>query len=58
MTELHQNLIDGEWVGGDGADNINLSNLSDVVGTYARASADDAQRDVLRDDLRAGGFAL
>ena len=43
MTELHQNLINGEWVGSDGVDNINPSNINDVVGVYARASADDAQ---------------
>jgi acyl-CoA reductase-like NAD-dependent aldehyde dehydrogenase len=43
MTELHQNLINGEWVGSDGVDNINPSNINDVVGVYSRASADDAQ---------------
>ncbi len=37
MTELHKNLIDGEWVGGEGAENINPSNTNDVVGLYARA---------------------
>ncbi|MBK1793842.1 aldehyde dehydrogenase family protein [Devosia sp. WQ 349] len=41
MTELFKNLIDGEWVGSDGVENINPSNLSDVVGVYARASVDD-----------------
>ncbi|HEV7320017.1 MAG TPA: aldehyde dehydrogenase family protein [Ensifer sp.] len=40
---LHQNLIAGEWVGGDGVANINPSNTNDVVGDYARASADDAR---------------
>ncbi|OCP02301.1 MULTISPECIES: aldehyde dehydrogenase family protein [unclassified Ensifer] len=40
---LHQNLIAGEWVGGDGVANINPSNTNDVVGEYARASADDAR---------------
>jgi aldehyde dehydrogenase (NAD+) len=44
MSELHQNLIDGEWVGTDGAENINPSNLKDVVGVYARATADEANR--------------
>jgi aldehyde dehydrogenase (NAD+) len=43
MTELHKNLINGEWVGGDGADNINPSNLKDVVGVYARASVADTE---------------
>jgi acyl-CoA reductase-like NAD-dependent aldehyde dehydrogenase len=41
MTELFKNLIDGEWVGTDGVENINPSNLSDVVGVYARASIED-----------------
>ncbi len=40
---LHQNLIAGEWVGGDGVANINPSDTNDVVGEYARASADDAR---------------
>ena len=41
MTELHKNLINGEWVGGDGADNINPSNTNEVVGVYARATQQD-----------------
>jgi alpha-ketoglutaric semialdehyde dehydrogenase len=40
---LHQNLIAGEWVGGDGVANINPSDTNDVIGEYARASADDAK---------------
>jgi aldehyde dehydrogenase (NAD+) len=43
MTELHKNLIDGEWVDGEGIDNINPSNTNEVVGVYARATADDTQ---------------
>ncbi len=38
---LHQNLIAGEWVGSDAMRNINPSNTDDVVGEYARASAED-----------------
>jgi acyl-CoA reductase-like NAD-dependent aldehyde dehydrogenase len=41
---LHQNLIDGAWVGADGIENINPSDTSDVVGVYARATADDTER--------------
>ena len=41
MTELHQNLINGEWVGSDGAENINPSNTNEVIGVYARASQQD-----------------
>jgi acyl-CoA reductase-like NAD-dependent aldehyde dehydrogenase len=44
MTELHKNLIDGDWVGTDGIENINPSNLSDVVGVYARASVEETNR--------------
>ncbi len=44
MTELFKNLIDGEWVGGEGVENVNPSNLKDVVGVYARATVEDTQR--------------
>ncbi|MBQ0709278.1 MULTISPECIES: aldehyde dehydrogenase family protein [unclassified Ochrobactrum] len=40
---IHQNLIAGEWVGGDGSANINPSDTNDVVGTYARATAEDTK---------------
>ena len=42
MSELHRNLIDGEWVGGDAQPNINPSNTDDVLGEYARATRQDA----------------
>lgn len=41
--DLHQNLINGEWVGSEGKDNINPSNTNEVVGVYAQATAADAQ---------------
>ena len=41
MTELHQNLINGEWVGADASENINPSNTNEVVGLYARATQQD-----------------
>lgn len=44
MSELHKNLIDGEWVGADGAENINPSNIDEVVGVYARASAEQTKQ--------------
>ncbi len=43
MTELHRNLINGEWIGGDAAPNINPSDTNEVVGEYARASKADAE---------------
>jgi acyl-CoA reductase-like NAD-dependent aldehyde dehydrogenase len=44
MSELRKNLIDGEWVGTEGGENVNPSNLKDVVGVYARASAEETQQ--------------
>jgi len=40
---IHQNLIAGEWVGTDAVKNINPSDTNDVVGEYARASAEDTK---------------
>jgi aldehyde dehydrogenase (NAD+) len=40
---LHQNLIDGEWVGGEAVPNVNPANTAEVVGEYARASAADVE---------------
>ena len=37
MTSLHKNLIGGEWIAGsDVARNVNPSDVSDIVGEYAR----------------------
>ena len=44
MAELHKNLINGEWVGSDGVENINPSNTSEVVGVYARATAEETKQ--------------
>ncbi|KKB12979.1 aldehyde dehydrogenase [Devosia geojensis] len=44
MTELYKNLIDGEWVGTDGVENINPSNIKDVVGVYARATVEETKQ--------------
>ena len=41
---LHKNYINGEWVEGkDAKDNINPSDLSDIIGSYAQASKADAE---------------
>jgi aldehyde dehydrogenase (NAD+) len=39
---LHCNLIDGEWVKGEAVPNVNPANVKEVVGEYARATAEDA----------------
>ncbi|MFX0546959.1 aldehyde dehydrogenase family protein [Roseovarius sp. S1116L3] len=45
MTDIRKNYIAGEWVTGPGQiDNINPSHLSDVIGTYAQASAEQLDR--------------
>jgi acyl-CoA reductase-like NAD-dependent aldehyde dehydrogenase len=45
MTEFHANLIDGEWMKGEGeTENINPSNTDEVIGRYARGSRADAER--------------
>ena len=44
MTELHRNYIDGEWVDGEAVPNVNPSDTNEVVGTFARATAEDARR--------------
>jgi acyl-CoA reductase-like NAD-dependent aldehyde dehydrogenase len=44
MAELHKNLINGEWVGSDGIENINPSNTAEVVGLYARATAEETKQ--------------
>ncbi len=40
---IHQNLIAGEWTGSDGVENINPSDTNDIVGVYARATAEDTK---------------
>lgn len=52
MAELHRNYIAGEWVkGASEIDNLNPSDLTDVIGTYAQASGD--QLDEALDAARA-----
>lgn len=42
MSEIFRNFIAGEWTtAADAAPNYNPSNVDDVVGTYARGTADD-----------------
>lgn len=44
---MFRNLIDGAWVGSDGAENLNPSDITDVVGVYARATADETRQAIL-----------
>jgi aldehyde dehydrogenase (NAD+) len=43
MDELHRNYIAGEWVDGEAIPDINPSDTNEVVGYFARATADDAR---------------
>ena len=45
---VNANLIDGEWVEGEAVPNVNPANTGEVVGHYARASAEDAGRAIAR----------
>jgi acyl-CoA reductase-like NAD-dependent aldehyde dehydrogenase len=52
MSEIHRNFIGGDWVAGaETAKNINPSDLSDIIGEYARA--DRAQADAAIGAARA-----
>lgn len=44
MSDLHRNYIAGEWVEGEAVADVNPSNTDEVVGYYARATADDVGR--------------
>ncbi len=44
MTDLQKNLIAGEWLAGESEiENRNPSDLSDLVGMFAQASADQLE---------------
>jgi alpha-ketoglutaric semialdehyde dehydrogenase len=43
-TKMHKNLINGEWVAGEGTENINPSDTNDVVGVYTRATLNDTKQ--------------
>ena len=55
---LHKNYINGEWVEGKGAkDNINPSDLSDIIGSYAQASKADAEAAIAAAKAAQPGWA-
>lgn len=41
---IHQNLIDGTWVGSNISSNINPSDTNDIVGSYAQGTAEEAKQ--------------
>jgi aldehyde dehydrogenase (NAD+) len=43
MSEIRENLIGGAWIAGEAAANINPSDITDIVGQYARATTDQAE---------------
>lgn len=43
MGKIHRNLIDGEWVDGDAAPNINPSDINDTIAEYARGTKADTE---------------
>ncbi len=47
MDDLHRNYIDGDWVDGEAVADINPSNTDEIVGHYARGSADDARHAIV-----------
>ncbi|MEO9336705.1 aldehyde dehydrogenase family protein [Mesorhizobium sp. SB112] len=40
---IHQNLIDGEWVGTEASQNISPSDTNEMVGLYAQGSTEDTK---------------
>ncbi|NOZ33037.1 MAG: aldehyde dehydrogenase family protein [Alphaproteobacteria bacterium] len=55
--ELHKNLINGQWVDGEAGKNINPSNTDEVVGLYARGTAEDATSAIAAAKEAAHGWA-
>ena len=55
---VHKNLIGGGWAAaGDGADNVNPSDIADVVGVYAQADAAGVDAAVAAAAAAAPGWA-
>lgn len=54
----HANYIGGDWAGsGDANENINPSNLDDIIGAYSRADADQVDAAVAAASAAAPGWA-
>lgn len=54
---LYRNLIDGEWVEGEPVPNVNPSNVREVIGDYAHASAEDAAAAIAAAKAAAHGWS-
>jgi alpha-ketoglutaric semialdehyde dehydrogenase len=55
---LHKNFINGEWVGGkDAKENINPSDVSDIVGEYAQADKGQAEAAIAAAQAAAPAWA-
>ncbi len=57
MSELHRNLIGGEWTDGEAVANVNPSDTNEVVGHYARASKADAEAAIAAAKAASGKWA-
>lgn len=58
MAEVFKNYIAGEWVAGEGVSrNVNPSNTDDVIGEYARATAQQTKDAIAAARAAAPGWA-
>ncbi len=56
---MKKNLVAGEWIGAsDASENRNPADLSDVIGTYARADVDQVNAAVDAADAALDGWAM
>ena len=56
---MHRNYINGEWLEGhDASDNINPSDTRDIIGSYAKANAVQAELAVAAAHAAAPGWAV
>ncbi|ANW00144.1 aldehyde dehydrogenase family protein [Bradyrhizobium icense] len=57
MTKCYPNLIDGEWLDGEAAPNINPSDVNDVIAEYARATKADTAAAIDAADQAFAGWS-
>jgi aldehyde dehydrogenase (NAD+) len=57
-AKVHQNYINGQWLDGyDVIDNVNPSDISDIVGQYAKANADHCAKAVAAANAAFGSWS-